>query len=97
MLMGIDRNQDRGWTVKSLLLATGSAIVTMMIALQLWAWHLWRDDEGWSFVFVPAIVGSVVLAVRHPGRGLLTVLLFFPVLAVLMFFAGACLPLGPAK
>jgi hypothetical protein len=86
---------DGGWTTRSVLLAAGSAIITMMIALQLSAWHLWLQDEGWSVVFIPAIVGSIVLAIRHPGHKLLTTMLFFPVLAAMMFLAGACLPLGP--
>ena len=86
--------RSSGWTLKSLLLATGLAIAGMMISMQLYEWHLW-PDAGWSFLLVPAIGGSVFLAIRHPGTSLLTTFVFFPLLLVLMFYAGACLPLQP--
>ena len=82
-----------GWTLKSVLLATGFSLVGMMIALQLYQQHLW-PEIAWSFLWVPAIGGSLFLAKRHPGTGLLTTLVFFPLLIVLMFYAAACFPLS---
>jgi hypothetical protein len=82
------------WTWSSVLQAAGLATAGMMIALQLTQWHLWPDIE-WSFLFVPAALGSAFLALKHPGTSLLATFLFFPLLMFFMFLAGACLPLGP--
>jgi len=69
------------------------AFVAMLLALQLHRWNLW-PDAPWSFVLVPAAFGSAYLALTRPGNNLLTTLVFFPMLVALMFYAGACLPLG---
>jgi hypothetical protein len=76
--------------------ATGFALAGMMVALQMTAWHVW-PDIAWSFLVAPAIMASVVLALRHPGTGLLTAFVFFPLLLFLMFYAAACLPLAPTR
>jgi hypothetical protein len=76
------------------LLATGFAVVGMMIAMQLYVWQLW-PDPSWTFLIVPAAFSSVYLALRHPGTSLLTTLIFFPLLVMFLFYAGACLPLEP--
>jgi hypothetical protein len=86
--------QPQSWTARSLLIAIGLALAGMMMAIQLMTWKLWPDVE-WSFLVVPAVVASVFLALRHPGTGLLTALVFFPLLLFLMFYAAACLPLAP--
>lgn len=85
--------QSQGWTLRSVLVATGLSLAGMMIAVQLDLWHLWPDIE-WSFLIIPALGGSLFLALRHPGTGLLTTFVFFPLLLALLFYAGACFPLS---
>ena len=92
--MSPSKSERESWTLKSVLQAAGLAIAGMMITLQLQTWNLWPDIE-WSFLVVPAVVGSGFLVIRHPGTGLVTALLFFPVLLFVMFYVGACLPLQP--
>ena len=82
--------------MKSLLQAAGVAIAVTMIGIQLYHWGIW-PDVPWSFVVVPALVGSAFLALRHPGHRLLTAFLFFPLLVLLVFYVGACFPLGPSR
>jgi hypothetical protein len=82
-----------GWTLKSIAIAAGVSLAGMMIVLQLIQWHLW-PEMGWSYLVIPAMGGSVFLALKHPGTGLLTTFVFFPLLLVLMFYAGACFPLS---
>ncbi len=86
--------QSGRWTIQSLLIAIGFALAGMMVTMQLMAWRLWPDIE-WSFLVVPAIIASVFLALRHPGNGILTAFVFFPLLLFLMFYSAACLPLAP--
>jgi hypothetical protein len=93
-LTDMSRQEKRGWTLRGVLQATGFAIAGMMVAMQLQQWRLWPDGD-WSFLLLPAIGASVFLAKRYPGTGLLTVFVFFPLLVMLMFYAVACLPLGP--
>jgi len=90
--MGADRSPTRGWTLQSVVIATAMAMAGMFVALKLMAWRLWPDVQ-WSFLVVPAIVASVFLALRHPGTGWLTALVFFPLLLFVMFYVGACLPI----
>ena len=91
-----DHSQPRGWTLRSIVIAIGFSLAGMMVAMQLMEWRLWPDIE-WSFLVVPAIISSLFLAMRHPGTGLLTMFVFFPVLLFVMFYAAACLPLGPLR
>lgn len=86
---------SRDWTLRSIAIAVGMALAGMMAALQLTEWRLW-PDVPWSFLVVPAVGASVFLALRHPGTGVLTVFVFFPLLLFLMFYAAACIPLAPA-
>ena len=88
--------QAKGWTAHSLLVALGIGLAGMMMAMQLALWNLWPDIE-WSVLVVPAILASVFLALRHPGTGLLTTFVFFPLLLFVMFYSAACLPLAPIK
>ena len=85
--------RSQGWTLRSVLLATGISFAGMMIALQLYQRQLWPDID-WSYLWVPAIGGSLVLAKRHPGTRLLTIFVFFPLLIVLMFYTAACFPIS---
>lgn len=94
--MTLIKPQSTPWTLKSLLQATGLALAGMMITMQLNAWKLWPDIP-WSFLVLPGLIGSGFLAMRHPGTGLLTTLLFFPLLLVMMFYVAACLPLQPGR
>ena len=87
---------SKSWTLRSIGVAVGFAMAGMMVAMQLMAWGLWPGVE-WSFLVVPAVVASVLLALRHPGTGLLTAFVFFPVLLFLMFHTAACLPLAPIR
>lgn len=89
------QRERREWTFRSVLTAIGLAIAGMMITLQLVQWHVWPDD--WSALVVPAIIASIFFALRHPGTNLLTALVFFPLVVTLMFYAGACFPLGPTQ
>jgi len=76
------------------LTATGISVIGMMLTLQLHRWHWWPDDD-WSFLLVPAFIGSLFLALKHPGTNLLTTFVFLPLVVALLFYAGACIPLAP--
>ena len=94
--MHSDKPSSKDWTLRSIAIAVGFALAGMMVAMQLMTWSLWPDIP-WSFLVVPAVVASVFLALRHPGSGVLTMFVFFPLVLFLMFYAAACLPLGPSS
>jgi hypothetical protein len=94
--MKLNDRRSPGWTARSVLIATALALAGMMIALQMMVWGVWPSID-WSFLIVPAIGASIFLAIRHPGTGLLTTFVFFPLLVFLMFYAAACLPLAPIR
>jgi hypothetical protein len=87
------RATDAGWTARSVAVAVAASLVSLIACVELARAGAWPQDEGWALIGLPAIIGSVVLAWRHPGMKVLAACLAFPLLWALMFYAAACLPI----
>lgn len=72
-----EKRGSAGWTAKSAGMAA-IASVSVMVLFQLLAESGWGRDLVWAPLIVPALAGTAVLAIRHPGTWLLSALLYFP-------------------
>ena len=85
---------SEGWNGRSVLVAAATAFVSLTGFAQLARLGGWPEGEEWALIVLPAVIGSAVLAWRHPNTKVLSAAVAFPLLWALMFYAAACLPLS---
>jgi hypothetical protein len=82
---GSNRRGSEGWTAKSFGMAFVASTALVLVFQQLAEMGIGRDLI-WTPLLIPSLVGAIVLAVRHPGTWLLSLLLYFPSMVFVLYW-----------